>query len=165
MAVTRCQENTGFLVLHRCENPAEYKCIYCGRMICTEHGRPVDATPEQAAAQPAASPLAGAAAPPPPPMTGAMAPPPPMAGAIAPPPPPAGALQNYACQTCLKNRQPQQQTDQQDGAAYYGTPYYHYPYYGSYRPYHSGYYYDYNDRSAFDRDRGTPADTTDALGS
>ncbi|MHB0937873.1 MAG: hypothetical protein ACYDCO_25125 [Armatimonadota bacterium] len=146
MVVTRCQENTGFLVLHRCENVAEFKCVSCGRMICAEHGRPVDAPPEQAAAQPSAMP----------------------AGAMAPPPPPAGAVQNYACQTCLKNRQPQQQqTEQQQGvgAGYYGDPYYHYPYYGSYRPYHSGYYYDYNDRSAFDRDRGTPADTTDALGS
>lgn len=145
MAVTRCQENTGFLVLHRCEMTAEYKCVYCGRMICAEHGRPVDVPPEQANAQPAAD-----------------------AGAMAPPPPPAGAVQNYACLTCLKNRQQQtqaQQPQQRAGGGYYDDPYYQYPYYGSYRPYHSGYYYDYNDRNAFDRDRGTPADTTDALGS
>ena len=146
MVVTRCQENTGFLVLHRCEMTAEYKCVYCGRMICAEHGRPVDAPPPQASAPPAAAPDA--------------------IGAMAPPPPPTG-MQNYACLTCLKNRQQQQQQTQrqQVGAGYYDDPYYHYPYYGSYRPYHSGYYYDYNDRNAFDRDRGTPADATDALGS
>lgn len=150
MAVTRCQENTGFLVLHRCENPAEFNCVYCGRRICHEHGQPVDA-PAQAPAPP----------PPPPNASGVMTPPP-------PPPPPPGLTQAYACLTCLRNRQQQgQQQAQRQGIASDYDPYYTYPYYGSYHPYQSHYYYDYGDRGVFDRGR-EQADTSeraDALGS
>lgn len=143
MAVTRCQENTGFLVLHRCENPAEFDCVYCGRRVCHEHGRPVEA-PVVPATPPPAVPDAG--------------------GAMAPPPPPAAAAQAYACLTCLRNRQQQPQKQQGVGPGY-NDPYYQYPYYGSYRPYHSGYYYDYGDRGVFDRDRSSSSDNANALGS
>jgi len=148
VAVTRCQENTGFLVLHRCEKPAEFDCVYCGRRICAEHGKPVDA---QSVSANAASQTT------PPPVA------PPAGNAVAPPPPPPGALQSYACLTCLKNRQ--QQAGQQGITRGYDDPFYHYPYYGSYRPYHTGYYYDYSDRGVFDRERADASDRTDALGS
>jgi len=35
--VDQCEMVIGFLVPHRCENPALGKCAKCGRMYCEEH--------------------------------------------------------------------------------------------------------------------------------
>lgn len=38
----RCQETSGFLTLHQCENQAVRKCHYCKKRICDEHAKPID---------------------------------------------------------------------------------------------------------------------------
>lgn len=51
----RCQENIGFLILHRCEKTADYQCIQCKRKVCREHATPLEGAlpPQDAAAPPA----------------------------------------------------------------------------------------------------------------
>jgi len=157
----RCQENTGFLVLHRCENEAVYQCSGCGRKICPQHGAPLSPT-HTAAPQPTPPPVSSS--------TGGLLPAP-------PPPPPTGIQQApYLCQTC-RRRQPDTapppgqvaqpgQSAYQRGRAVDDDPYYRYPYFGGFIPLHSPYYYDYRDRSAFDRaPSSTSSGEPDALGS
>jgi len=61
----QCEMIIGYLVPHRCENPALGKCIQCGRGFCEEH---MNQTPqgwlcladEQGLAQPVMLPLTAA---------------------------------------------------------------------------------------------------------
>lgn len=32
-----CQEKTGFLIMHKCKNPADSQCTHCGKYICAKH--------------------------------------------------------------------------------------------------------------------------------
>lgn len=185
----RCQDNTGFLVLHRCERVAEYQCVACGRKVCGEHAIPIDSPPPTA--------LGDTRTP---------------DGLLPPPPPPAGAgelTHKCLCVSCRRagrtaappdGRQaaqpgqpaaatpPLDETDptyqdrtrnrnrgfldnDRDNDPYYRDRY-HYPYYGGFFPYHSPYYYDHRDRSAFDRGSASGSDANvdttgepDALGS
>ena len=138
----RCEERSGFLILHRCERMAQYPCTYCGKQLCVEHAFAVD--PKALAAAPVQAP--------------------PSSVAIAPP----NASQVIACQACLRVPQAQQaqtgQTAQTPGPGYRDDYYYSYPYYGSYHPYAWGYDYDERDRRAFDRGAAT-GDQADALAS
>lgn len=45
----RCGERTGFLMLHVCENTAQYNCGVCGKPLCAEHAIP--AAPKQQTVQ------------------------------------------------------------------------------------------------------------------
>lgn len=137
----RCQENSGFLMLHRCESIAEYQCAQCGRKVCGEHAVAADA--------PVPTDVTAAGAPPPMPAPGS----------------------GMVCTTCARKRQGQipRQGGVQDNDPYYRFPSYG-GYYGGYHPYHTGYYYDDSDRRAFDRDQASAKDATetaagDGLGS
>lgn len=56
----RCQENIGFLILHRCEKVADYQCVQCKRKVCRDHATPVEdpLPPQEAGAAPSATPAA-----------------------------------------------------------------------------------------------------------
>ena len=37
-----CQERSGFLFSHECDQPAQWPCALCGKMICGLHTRMLD---------------------------------------------------------------------------------------------------------------------------
>ncbi|MHB9026977.1 MAG: hypothetical protein ACYC7E_22810 [Armatimonadota bacterium] len=143
----RCQSQLGFLMLHRCEGVAAYKCVQCGRNVCPQHAVFPDQAPQAAAAgtgQP------GMTAPPPGgvDVTSMPAPPPPSS---MPTPPPGANVDAVICPECArKSRQQQRPNDQ---GAYTRDDYYGYPYYGGYHPYYWGHDYNDHDRHVFDRDQ------------
>lgn len=47
----KCQETSGFLTLHQCENQATRKCHYCKKRICDEHARPIQELVDKTYAQ------------------------------------------------------------------------------------------------------------------
>jgi hypothetical protein len=135
----QCEDATGFLMLRRCDHPAEFHCSYCGKALCSEHAVPLAEPPSVSQVAPAAEATTE------PPQEPPVAPEAPTGdatlAAAAPQAPVPG--QAVACRKCLAQQQ-------QRVTGYYDDPYYHsYAYYGGYRPY----YYDYDDRDreVFDR--------------
>lgn len=101
----RCQETSGFLVLHRCEGMATYTCMSCGRKVCEAH----------AVVPPAGTDIGPAA--------------PGQPGKRAAQPDPSAPGTGRICQTCAGRLQPQAQ---QQGNPYYEEYHYRPYYYGTY---------------------------------
>lgn len=140
----RCEEKSGFLMLHRCDRLAQFPCAYCGKQLCAEHAYASNPNQPPAAAD-----------------TSAM---PPTLSQRMP-----TNEEVVVCQACYHTRR-QPQTAQQQHPNYrdnrYYDDYYPYPYYGGYHPYYYGSDYDDRDRRAFDRDQTAQSTAdTDALGS
>ena len=131
----RCEEKTGFLMLHRCESVADDACCYCGKKLCSEHTFALDA--QQAAAL-AEQPISGRA---------------------------LACLACFRQHRPAQEEPPAQQSQPEDPTAQhrqryrddrYADPYDRYPYYGGYYPYIWGHDYSARDRSAFERASADP---------
>lgn len=130
----RCQERSGFLTRHQCENPATRKCHYCKKPICDQHARPVEEPgPAGQEAQ------AGAA---------------PVPAGMGHIPGLGSELEGYegevACIDCMKKRfaEPDVQGVESRQTRWFRRRYYYDPYfYGHYHHYHP-----YGIRSEYDRE-------------
>ena len=97
----QCEETTGFLMLRRCQNTADFTCAHCGKGICSEHATVLAQESPGTTSEPALQPAAA----------------PPVPG------------QSVICQTCLRKQQQPAQQPQNHYYHYprYGsyTPYYY----------------------------------------
>jgi len=128
----RCEEKSGFLMLHRCDSPAETTCVFCGKPICSQHTCAL--TADQLAELGPSSTMGT----------------------------PVACLECFKSHKGIigpnQNQNPNDPNAQYGGYGgygrpYYRDPYYSYPYYGGYHPYYWGDYSD-RDRRSFDSQQG-----------